>query len=74
MIECQSSHTEIVNIWFIFHIFCTDATPIQQCTTLAGEDVVVVAMVEPVEETYETYPVEISWALDGSIVFLLQEN
>jgi hypothetical protein len=38
-------------------------------------DVVGVAMNEPVvEETYETYPVEISWAQDGSIVFLLQEN
>jgi hypothetical protein len=44
-----------------------------QCTPKASEDVVGVAMEEPVE-TYETYPVEISWAQDGSIVFLLQEN
>jgi hypothetical protein len=77
MTECQSSQKNRdsqFQVYLTVHIFCTDAKPIQQCIPKASEDVVGVAMEEPVGETYETYPVEISWAQDGSIVFLLQEN
>ena len=70
MTERLTERVNWVSLKFILYIFCTDVTPIQQ----ASEVVVGVAVEEPVEETYETYPVEISWAQDGSIVFLLQEN